>query len=344
MSQSIHDIIKNYYDKNKQRAFETLQERKNELYLKVPRIMEIDDDINQLGIEYNKKILMSEVRSDAPYNEMSIKIDMLKKERMQLIVAHGYPMNFLEDIYTCPICKDMGFVGEDNTFERCTCYKQLLIKYSYESSNMKLTETDNFSTFDEKYYPSDCDEDKYGIKKSPRENILDIREKCMTFIDNFDCTDEKNLFFCGPTGIGKTFLASCIAAELLKRNRTVLYQTAPVLFDLISKNKLRSFKDEDYEDSVIKNIMDVELLIIDDLGTESQTASRYAELLNILNIRQLNDLSRPCKIIISTNIEANKLYEYYTERIASRIIGNFALIRFAGVDIRRIKKSIASKP
>lgn len=338
MSRNIQEIIKIEYENKQRQAFDTLMRKKNEVYLKVPLIRDIDDEIQHLGVKYNKMILISDCSPDDAVNELSAEIDRLQKERADLLVKSGFPQNYLETVYTCPVCKDTGQIEHAAGFVRCSCYKQHLIELLYKRSNLKLTEKENFEFFDESLYPDTVNESKYGIKKSPREHILGIKEKCMRFIEDFDSPQEKNLYFCGPAGIGKTFMASCIAYEILSRGKTVLYQTAPILFDTISEYKLKAFKDEGFDDNGYKSIFDVELLIIDDLGTESPSAARLAELLNILNIRQINNLSRPCKTIISTNIETHKLYEYYQERVASRIIGCFNFFKFTGEDIRRIKK------
>mgnify|MGYP000846263185 CR=1 FL=1 len=337
----IHSIIKNEYEKRQKNAFDSLARRKSEAFSKIPRLQQIESEIHLSGVKYNKMILLGTSPADKALKELSLKIQALKEEREQLLVKHGYPRNYLEIIYQCPHCKDTGFIEGKAGPEKCACYKQLLVCLLYEQSNVRLIETENFANFDESYYPDTVDELRYGIKKSPRENILGIKNKCMSFVENFASPNEKNLFFCGPTGVGKTFMANCIAKELLDKGWTVLYQTSPALFDLIRDYKVRSLKQEDFDDAGYKNLFDVDLLIIDDLGTESQSPSRYAELLNILNIRQVKNLEKPCKTIISTNIEADKLYEYYTERVASRIIGSFALFKFAGEDIRKIKKQIS---
>ena len=60
-----------------------------------------------------------------------------------------------------------------------------------------------------------------------------IKDICFKFINNFENPEEKNLLFTGNTGLGKTFISSCIANELIKKNKTVLYQTAPVMLDTI---------------------------------------------------------------------------------------------------------------
>jgi len=338
MNVNIHNTIKNEYDRRQKAAHDDLMSRRSEVYSQLPRIWEIDNQIQLSGIKYNKLILLGNTPADMALSELIAEIDGLKQEKQRLLAQNGYPENYMDIIFQCPYCKDTGYIDGKNGAERCSCYKQQLIGYLYSQSNIKLIEIENFSTFNSKFYPDVVDMEKYGIPLSPRENILRIRERCQKFIENFDSSDERNLFFSGPAGVGKTFLSNCIAKELLDKGKTVLYQTAPVLFDTISEYKMKVFREEEYEDEGYRKIFDVELLVIDDLGTESPSSARYAELLNILNTRQINNMSRPCKTIISTNIDIRELYEYYKERVASRIVGCFDMFKFAGDDIRRLKK------
>lgn len=338
MNNSIHNAIKTEYEKKQKAAFDDQMQRMSAAFSKIPGLEEVCKEIHRSGLKYNKMILLGNTPADKAVSELQAKIDGLKAEKERLLTRFGYPVNYLEVSYSCGKCKDTGFVEVNGIVEKCACYKQRLIDHLYNQSNLRMTEKENFSNFDESLYPDVVDEKKYGLKISPRENILKIRERCQKFIENFDSPDEKNLFFSGPTGVGKTYMSNCIAMELLNSGRTVLYQTAPVLFNVINEYKTRTFKDEDLQDPSYNNIFEVELLIIDDLGTESATSARYAELLTILNTRQAYNLSRPCKTILSTNIGVKELYGYYDERIASRIIGCFDMFRFIGEDIRTLKK------
>lgn len=338
MSRNIHTIIKSEYEKRRQSAYDRLLERERETYTRIPELSDIDGQIKLSGIRFNKMLLLGDRASSDIVAELLSKIDALKSEKTRLLVNSGYPANFLEPDYQCQKCKDTGFVeGEDGT-EKCTCYKQQVLSHLYTLSNLKLTESENFSTFSDGYYPDNVDRAKYGIPVSPRENIINIKSCCIDFVENFDSRDEKNLFFSGPTGVGKTFMANCIASELINRGYTVLYQTAPMLFQTVNDYKMKSFREENYEDGAYRSIFDTELLIIDDLGTETPSAAKYAELLTILNTRQIANLTKPCKTLISTNISLKKLNEYYDERIVSRIIGGFRTFWFAGEDIRGLKK------
>ena len=335
MNREIYNMIKIEYEKRQKAALEALNSRKAEVYSKIPGFEQLDAELQLLNLKHTRAILAGKDPAGKTAADYMRMINALVEEKKMLLTKAGYPEDYLEMKYYCGTCKDTGFVESENGFRKCACYRQQLINHIFSQSNLKLAEKENFSTFRESLFPDTVDEEKYGIKISPRENILRIKQRCLSFIENFDKPEEKNLFFSGPAGVGKTFMSNCIAMELIMRGRTVLYQSAPSLFRCISEYKMKSGRDEEsFVDDLYENIFEADLLIIDDLGTEPPTASRYAELLNILNTRQIKNFTRPCKTIISTNIGARELYEYYSERVASRIIGCFDRLRFAGNDLR----------
>ncbi len=338
MNPNIHTLIKNEYDKRRKKAYEQLQERKTELYHAVPRLEEIEDEIHMAGVKYNKLILTGTLPSNSAISELDNTLHSLKTEKARLLAAYEYPPDFLSLVYTCEKCADTGFISSfDAADSVCVCYRQQLIDFIYHQSNLTLINSEGFKSFNTEYYADTADEHRYGIKKTPLRQILGIRENCQSFTDHFDRPDVKDLLFSGPTGVGKTFMAACIAVELMNRGYTVLYQTAPALFNIIYEYRYKYSREEAYENSVYKNILEVDLLILDDLGTESPSATRYAELLNIIDTRYANNRKKPCKTIIATNIDLKKLFEYYDERVVSRITGSFDIFKFAGDDIRRLK-------
>ena len=175
--------------------------------------------------------------------------------------------------------------------------------------------------------------DIYHTEVSPRENILIIKKICQNFIDNFDSLDQDNLLFTGNSGLGKTFLSNCIANEILKKGKTVLYQTAPVMLDAILDYRFGKS-----DKNILDNILSVDLLIIDDLGAESLNGMKISDLFNIINSRLLNS-GKITKTIISTNLSINNLFNTYEERIISRIRGNYKICPFFGDDIRYKKRN-----
>ena len=130
-------------------------------------------------------------------------------------------------------------------------------------------------------------------------------------------------------------MSNCIASELLKRGNTVLYQTAPVLLESVIDYKLS--RNKNVENNIYNSVLNVDLLIIDDLGTESLNSMKLSELFTILNTRILNLNSKITKTIISTNLNINDIFNNYEERIGSRIAGYYDIYYFFGDDLRFIK-------
>ncbi len=149
--------------------------------------------------------------------------------------------------------------------------------------------------------------------------------------------DKKICYLQATLVYGKTFMSNCIAGELLKKGKTVLYQTAPVLLESVINYKMS--KQKDTSNNIYKSVLEADLLIIDDLGTESLNSMKLSELFTILNTRILNLNNKITKTIISTNLNINDIFKNYEERIGSRIVGYYDIYYFFGEDLR-FKKNI----
>ena len=261
-----------------------------------------------------------------------MQIYKLNREYDKILDKIGISRKDFEPKYECLKCKDTGYVEN----KMCNCFNQELINESFKQSNLNKIKDENFSTFDFGYYSTIRDKEKYGIDKSPFENIDAIKNLSLRFSHNLDDVSQKNLLFTGSTGLGKTFLANCIAAEAIKQGKSVIYQTAPILLDKMVDYKFKFNKTDDEREEYEK-IFNVDLLIIDDLGTEATNSAKFSELFNILNTRLLKNK----KILISTNLKPQEIKKEYEERIFSRFVGDFIVCRFVGDDIRLIKKKMA---
>lgn len=326
-SSVLNNLLKEY-DKKQAIAFYEMENRKKELFSKIPRLQEIEDELNKYAIECAKSILSA--NSSQLVKEFQEKIQKLKEERDNILNKNGKSLDYLSPIYECNKCKDTGYFLENGTTFMCNCLKQKLLNINYNSSNLGNLDRENFKKFNINLYSEEINEEKYNSDISPRENIKIIAKEVKKFIKNFDNPDEKNLLFSGGTGLGKTFLSNCIVAELLSQGKTILYQTAPVMLDnlineLFSKNNDNQFS---------QNLLSVDLLVIDDLGTETMNSMKFTELYKIINTRLLNQNGKITKTIISTNLDLQGLFNTYDERIVSRFIGHYNIYRFFGDDIR----------
>lgn len=324
INDSQHDeIMQSYYQhQTENRALE--KERKEEIYDKIPRIAEIDRIIAQSSIDAIRNRLTSGTDDSTATKERN---HALIAEKKDLLKTHGYDTDYLEPIYTCPICKDTGLI--DNAY--CNCYKQASISLRYKQSTLKnILKSENFEHFDLSYYPKESDGNH---PFTPYDNMKNILDKTKQFVTNFE-SEGGNLLFYGETGLGKTFLSHCIAKELLDKRCTVLYQSSIQLFDEVCANAVMKKSPSASSEEMYRYLFDCDLLIIDDLGTEYTNSFVSSELYNILNTRMRNGKST----IISTNLNLMELTDRYSDRTSTRIFAEYKVFNFYGDNIRLVKR------
>lgn len=314
------------YEQRKLSEEKECDERITKLYNDNPNLSDIVDKINKKSIELSKCILF---KKDSQISILEKEINNLKMQKQELLKKLNIKPDFFTPSYECKKCNDTGFLVDSNGI-MCTCLKQKLMDIQYNRSNISNLENENFDKFNELLFSDIADEKKYNSNISPRENINNIKNIALNFIDNFDAPSEKNLLFTGNTGLGKTFISNCIANEILKIGKTVLYQTASNMLDSIIDYKFGKTNGE----LIYENILNADLLIIDDLGTENLNSVKFAELFNVINTRLLNQNNHITKTIISTNLTLNNLFNNYDERIFSRLAGYYNICKFFGDDIR----------
>lgn len=333
MNNNLKNLL-SQYEQKRSRAIYLADQKKVDLYKKYPEIEKLDNDISSLSIKNIQLVLTSGSKTEL--SKVNTRISELKDEKNSLLKKYKISMDSFNPQFECKKCKDTGYIQTSSGNVLCSCIKQELYNIEYNNSNIYDLKNQNFNNFDLNLYSDESNFEKYNTKTSPKDNMKSIEKTCKAFIKNFDDPNENNLLFCGNTGLGKTFLSSCIANELIKKGKTVLYQTAPIMLDRIIDYKFNKTNND-----ISSTIYNVDLLIIDDLGTETKSNFKVTELFNIINSRLLNQNNKITKTIISTNLSLQDLYNTYEERIVSRIIGNYNACYFYGDDIR-IKKKLAA--
>lgn len=312
------------YERRRDNDEFALQNRKKEVYDKIPKIKEIDEEISKAGLKLAKAVLLDPKKREQVVNESKSTMENLKKEKEELLNQYGIPLDYLDIKYFCNSCKDKGFLSSG---EKCNCLKQEIINEAYKMSNLdRILNKENFSNFDISIFSSEKSE---SSNISPRENILNILSICEKFVLDFEKDNEENLIFHGTTGLGKTFMCNCIAKELLDKGYVVIYQTSFKILDIIENYKFRKGNDIISEENY-KNLFECDLLIIDDLGTEVTNSFTNSEIFNIVNSR----LVEGKKTIISTNLSPMEIGKIYTQRTLSRILDSFRIVKFIGNDLR----------
>lgn len=309
--------ILDLYEKIREEESKYLQDRKKEIERLYPEIIEIDTNIKKLSLQLSLAILKSN-NTDETIKTYRDKITDLRAQKYEMLVSKGYDQEYLSLHYRCNKCKDTGFIKT----EKCSCYKKKLVSLYYKNSLLQDTVINkNFNKFDISLFsPHKTGDEKF----SPRRNMENILEYVLhDYIPNFSDSNTNLLFF-GTPGSGKSYLSYCIAKELLDLGHLVVYKTSDELIsDLRS---IRFNNDKKLEEF----LLDCDLLIIDDLGAEQRNDFSTTELFNLLNKKLLKNK----KMLISTNLSLPDITKLYSERISSRLIGEFKLYKFYSEDIR----------
>jgi DNA replication protein DnaC len=315
------------FEASREHAEEDFAARRMEAFKKTPRLQEIEKKLGEIGLTLARLALSGNANA---LEEARKKSDALKEERLSLISKKGLAKTYFLPQYSCANCADTGYILGANPIVACACLKQKLIDEYYSLSNMReVLRDENFDNFDIRLFSEKIIENE-GL--SPR-SCMEINYKmAISFVQKFD--DEfANLLLYGETGLGKTFICHCIAKDLLDIGKTVLYLTVPRLCKVIENSRFN--RDSlDSPDEMLNAVDTVDLLILDDLGTEVPTVITSAALFDIINQRLLT--RKPT--VISTNLSPNDLATIYSERMVSRFLGNYQMIKFFGEDIRTKKK------
>ena len=305
-------------EKRRDKAVTDAEIRAAEIRATIPEIDEIQRKLSAVGLEISQLFFYKD-NTEAKVAELREKSRALVQQRSELLKKHGYGENAMQPEYVCEVCQDRGFING----RMCACQRQLLKdlqrKELAEIAPLNDCTFDNFST------------DYYSTK--PLENAIVPRrkaeialEQAHRYAQNFS-PQSKNLFFIGGTGLGKTHLSLAIANVVINRGYSVCYGTSQNICDDLQSEQFGR-GDKAYYSK--RQVLESDLLIVDDLGTEVENQYTIATLYNIINTRILS--KKP--MIISTNYDFRVLEKKYDKRITSRINGEFLPFYLFGSDIR----------
>ncbi len=272
-----------------------------------------------------KAIDMSPLEAPKFIEEQKIKNLTAQQNIRKLLEKHGLPEDYLEVKYACPLCNDTGVVGT----KLCECHIELLKSLAYEEagkhSPLRLC---TFEDFKLSYY---SDKALTSLDRSPRETMTDILNVCKEYAESFD-NNSPSILMMGNTGLGKTHLSLSIVGTVINKGYSVLYNSAQNFFRELHNEHFGKSNTAAYE----AMMLECDLLVIDDLGAEFITTFTTAALYNIINTRM--NVGLPT--IISTNMSLTEIEKTYSNRISSRLIGEYMLLMFDGKDIRQIKSEM----
>lgn len=317
-TEDYNEILNGYNLRQIEHAHE-LEERRKEVFDKIPSYSKTEEDMVTFSAERARALIRGN-KEEA--DRLAEKIeDLLRNQKLALIEA-GFPIDYLEPIYTCKECKDTGFVDGN----RCSCFRLALIERLFEQNNIRdYLSNENFSSI---RYDLQIGEDERRFEKAV--------SKARSFVEEIENAPQ-NICFSGPVGTGKSFLSKCILGEMLKKGYSCIYFSAPTLFSTIGDYKFHKSASQTVNPTEL--LYSCDLLVIDDLGTELTNSFCVSELLTLLNEREKARKS----MVISTNLSLEELNNTYSDRVFSRMFSNFEFCPLTGQDVRIYLKQMQTR-
>lgn len=284
----------------------------------IPELREIDQKLSGTGM---RLLAVAMKKSVETFDEVQADVTALRARKEALLVANGYPADYLDPHYECEKCRDSGYVGD----KMCSCLRRELIQASFECAGIgRLVEKCNFDTFDLSYY---------------REGGADYESMCRNFeimkdyARNFNPETSPNLILFGGTGLGKTHLSLSVAKEVIEAGWDTVYTGAIGMISDFEAVRFRNTDDATASGNQTSRYFECQLLIIDDLGTEVVNQFTNGCIYDVINRR----INSGLPTVISCNLSQREIASRYTDRIASRIFGEYMPLLFTGTDVRQQK-------
>lgn len=338
LTNSQYDAVMREYHRRQSAARIERERRREEVYQAIPEMEALEREITGLAASRARAALLQgaetgtvtgDGRGESPEDGAKC-LEALRNRRDALLLQSGFSQQYMDVQYTCPDCRDTGYIGS----EKCHCFKQAVLDLLYAQSNIReVLKEENFHTFSLDYYDDVLINRDSGV--TAYENMKAVLAVCQDMIERFG-EEHGSLLLMGDVGVGKTFLARCIAKELLERYYSVVYLSANELFELLSRFHYESGEEEEEQ---ARHILECDLLIIDDLGTELSNSLTTSKLFYCINERLL----RKKGTIITTNLTLDKIRDIYSERISSRLLDRYRLCYLFGDDVRMKKKRLGIK-
>ena len=317
------------YEEDRQERETRFQQRREAVLNRQPRLRQIEGELRST----TSRIISGALRQGTDPRPVIERLRQenlsLQAERKKLLEEMDLPEHYLEEIPECVFCSDTGY----REGRVCRCLRRY---YSQEQqkelSRMLDLGSQSFDSFSLDWY---SDRVEPGAPRSARSHMEErVYNHCAEFAHRFGKKGAENLLLFGAPGLGKTHLSAAIAREVSEEGWSVVYDTAAHVFSCFEQEKFN--RDEDGESaSDVERILNCDLLILDDLGTEMVTTFVQSALYQIINTRLMEKRST----IISTNLTPDKIAQRYSQQIASRIEGEYHLLPFVGEDIRKQKKA-----
>ena len=320
LNNSQYASVMREYDRKQSQNREEQQRRRDQIYARCPELAGLDAETSTLAVRQARRLLEGDGEALERLRE---EYDRIRSRREALFEKAGLSPDCLDMRWDCKLCRDTGYVDG----KKCRCFLQKELEILYHQSRIReRLQTENFESCTDRCYSDTEPAGKSG--QTVRQYMRGVIAACKSFAANFD-RDGGNLVLYGSTGVGKTFLAGCIARELIEQYHSVVYLSAADLFDVMAKERFHR-EDTPEGEGGVWSVLECDLLIIDDLGTELPNGFTNSQLFYCLNERLLRRKST----IITTNLTPGQLGREYSERIGSRLVENYRFLSLPQGDVR----------
>jgi len=329
-SEQIIRQLQQEYARRRKDNLRLFEERQEEACDQCPGLRELIAARHASVMQGVRATLLARQKTPGALNALPNRMAELNRQIAQALENSGFAADYLQPVYTCSLCRDEGYLY-DPSRRMCDCMKKEYHRRLLVESGI-AGDSCTFEKFDESLFSDEPDEKG----RSQRKSAMIIRDVCMAYADSFPATPTRDLLLMGKSGLGKTFMLQAIAHRVAQRGHLPTYTSAYRLFETARKAYMENDAD------ILAPLMNAELLLIDDLGTEPLMNNvTVTQLFNLLNERQMAGRHT----VISTNLAMSELQERYTERISSRFLDATGCRRlvFIGADIRRNLKRKAAE-
>ena len=300
-------------------AVSTSMRRKAEMEAKIPGYGELEEALAGTGARI-MQAAFSHALDDATVAAIREDNRLLREKKGALLQRYGYPADYTDIQYTCEACSDTGYRG----IEMCSCMRKELIRAGVESAGLaSLIKTQNFETFSLDFYEN---HDRIIMEN----NVRRLRQ----YAESFSADTADSWLFAGATGLGKTHLSTAVADVVISRGFDVIYDSVQEILAVYEEDRFSHGEGIQHQRGrTVESLLECDLLIMDDLGTELTNQFTVSSLYSMINTR----INRGKSTIINTNLTQSEIRSRYTDRIASRLFGEYKPLLFKGVDVRAQK-------
>lgn len=244
------------------------------------------------------------------------RIEELEAEKRNMLRRAGEGSEALDLHYHCPKCRDYGMVEG----RECDCVAAYRREWEMDSEGERAFREQCFARFDADVFPEE---------NGQRRRMLRLRDKAEAYAEVFPKNTPPGLFLTGGVGLGKSFILHCIGGRVRERGyrvrKTTGYQFHQMLMGEYFAGNRTGFQE----------MLDADLLLFDDLGTEPRTHNNTSESYFFAVLDERTMRGKP--MVVATNFSLEEIDRFYGERCSSRLLDgrSFETLGLRGEDLRQ---------